>query len=272
MTADPTPTRDSPSGVWFAMEEGARSGPWSLGALHDRVAAKLVTAESLVWTDGMPDWLPLREVFAPDGTLRALPATQGRSPSGVALPLPVVEAERFDTPPGPDEPRSRAPHPWRRWFARMLDAWCLSFLYAMVLVGLGRRADDGQIVHALVLLLLMVPAETAALALAGTTPGKWLLNVRVREADGRRLSWSRALARALHVWLFGMCAGIPLLSLFAMGHQYGLLTQRGTTSYDDRGRYVVSHGPIDGRRQTLLATSLALVIFLIVAGMVLKEV
>jgi uncharacterized RDD family membrane protein YckC len=275
-SASTEPAFDSPSGVWFAIESGKQSGPWSIGALRDRLAVTLITTESPVWTDGMPAWLPYSDVFAADGSVKLSLVPQGAE----APPGETSEAAytAFDpnlpgTPPATDAdgPRSRAAHPWRRWFARILDLWCTAFLQGVVIAIIGYDLEGGRIVETLVLLAMQVPLETAYQAVAGNTPGKWLLDIRVREADGRRLSWPRAFSRALHVWLIGMGAGIPVVSLITMAHQHSLLLRDGTTSYDAKAGFVVTHGQLSDRRKALLVVIVVTVVTLIGIGLTLSK-
>jgi uncharacterized RDD family membrane protein YckC len=265
------PAFDSPSGVWFAMESGRQSGPWSVGALRDRLTVTLITPESPVWTDGMPAWLPYAEVFAPDGSLKVSLAPVGAvAPPGEESEVarPAFDPNLPGTPPTADAdgPRSRAAHPWRRWFARILDLWCTAFLQAILVAILGYDLEGGRVVETLVLLAMQVPLETAYQTMAGTTPGKWLLGIRVREVDGRRLSWSRAFSRALHVWLIGMGGGIPIVSLVTMGRQHALLNRDGITSYDAEAGFVVTHGPVSQRRKALVVVIVVIMSTLIAIG------
>jgi len=269
LPAAPAVTFDSPSGVWFAIEAGRQSGPWSVSALHDRVSAGLVGADTLVWTDGLADWTPFNEVFAADASLRRPLEGQGTlAPPGAE---PVVVATAIDpelpgTPPLVEEGRTIVPQPWVRWFARILDMWTVAFVFGAVLAAAGREMPGGQLGDTLAVMLLIVPFEAAWQSSLGTTPGKSLLNVRVRERDGQRLSWPRALRRAIDVWLVGMACGIPLVSLLTMSRQYSALRRDGIATYDAREGFVVTHGPVTRGRAVFLTVLVVVLMSLLVIG------
>lgn len=50
---------------WYHLQDGdERHGPISLAAIRELVAERVVTGQTLVWSDGMPDWTPARDVPA----------------------------------------------------------------------------------------------------------------------------------------------------------------------------------------------------------------
>ncbi len=49
--------------VWYVGKaDGQREGPLQLSQLKQRIAAGQLTGETLVWKDGMPDWVPAQTV------------------------------------------------------------------------------------------------------------------------------------------------------------------------------------------------------------------
>lgn len=64
---------------WYHLQGTDQHGPIGLDEIRDRVLDGTVGPDTYVWADGMPDWLPAREVPAltPPDELRAnLPAWQ----------------------------------------------------------------------------------------------------------------------------------------------------------------------------------------------------
>ena len=153
--------------------------------------------------------------------------------------------------------RSREDQAWARWLARSADALLLTpfvfvlFLALGVLIELGRApafllqwAEHPILSSALELVVIFVLFtlwEPLFLSNAGTTPGKWLMGLRVRRKNGEKLSFPRALARFVSVWFVGMGAGIPVLSLILMLMARGKLTSDGATGWDEQLDTVVQH-------------------------------
>lgn len=71
---------------WFYLADGAQGGPVDLGALQVLVGRGAVTAASLMWRDGMADWIPASAacpgLFAPKEA--TAPPTVGLSPVAAA--------------------------------------------------------------------------------------------------------------------------------------------------------------------------------------------
>jgi uncharacterized RDD family membrane protein YckC len=153
--------------------------------------------------------------------------------------------------------RSREDQAWARWLARSLDgllltpAVFLAFGVLGVLVELGRAPIAildwmeqpilAAIIELAAFFVLMALWEPLFISNARTTPGKWLMGIRVRRTDGAKLSYLRALNRFIRVWFVGMAAGIPLLSLIAMLIARGRLTTDGAAVWDEQLDCTVEH-------------------------------
>ncbi|MDA8968572.1 GYF domain-containing protein [Akkermansiaceae bacterium] len=61
---------------WYYGQGGQQEGPFDEEAMRGRIAAGQVSADDLVWREGMAEWLPLAQV----SELAAAPATAGSSP------------------------------------------------------------------------------------------------------------------------------------------------------------------------------------------------
>ena len=98
---------------------------------------------------------------------------------------------------------------------------------------------------------LYVFVEPIMLSTWGTTPGKAFLNVRVRKADGDKLSYGEALERSMNVWVRGLGLGIPIVALFTQIKAYNRLTKEGMTSWDKEGDFRILHGLVGAGRVIL---------------------
>lgn len=168
--------------------------------------------------------------------------------------------------------RSREDQAWARWLARSLDgllltpAVFLAFGVLGVLVELGRAPVQiltwmeqpilAAVVELAAFFVLMALWEPLFISNARTTPGKWLMGIRVRRTDGAKLSYLRALNRFARVWFIGMAAGIPFLSLIAMLIARGRLTSDGMTAWDEQLDCAVEHR----KRHPLVWTLLIIIV------------
>lgn len=109
-------------------------------------------------------------------------------------------------------------HPWLRLFARGLD---FTLYRSFLLIGLIVGARTVPESHPMVLLILSyftwgvaALVEPLLLCTWGTTPGKWLLGLKLRDADGQKLSLSQAAHRLFGVFSQGEGYGIPIYSIY----------------------------------------------------------
>lgn len=264
---------------WYYMYEGHMVGPCSSELLQASVASGLLGADVQVWAPGLREWTTVGELIElPQAVMSSrsaagadLPAASLAGPAAAVVDEPVfgeeppeVEADPFTgaaleqradahQPLGElilDEleapPVAGEPHPWRRWFARIIDMTIIAFLLGVVI---GIAAPDSAVVDSslttsiLVLLVWMV-AEPFVLTHFENTPGKALLNIRLRTAEGRSLRLAQAFQRSARVWFFGLGAGLPIVSLVTMAIAYNKLNREGITSWDRDGNLSVTHGPI----------------------------
>ena len=147
--------------------------------------------------------------------------------------------------------------PWPRYFARMIDVMVLSTITIFVLAIFGTILVPESTDQVLALLedgiIGMLLSNIVGIALAllpimlllafGQTPGKWLFGIRVRDHDGKRIGWRKALHREILVWVKGMGLGIPVVTMLTMFASHSTLTDDGRTSWDKRLQCHVTHAP-----------------------------
>ncbi|MCL2408192.1 MAG: RDD family protein [Oscillospiraceae bacterium] len=141
----------------------------------------------------------------------------------------------------PDERKERLNFPWRRFFARNIDLvfylliwWVVAylafhwnvlsmywFLYTPIMVAIS--------------IVLMLVLEPVLLAVIGTTPGKALLGLRVRNKEGRRLSLGQAYTRIGRVFSHGYgYVIIPIYNLVMMHRSYKKCEIEGVAEWDEK--------------------------------------
>lgn len=130
-----------------------------------------------------------------------------------------------------------APHPWRRFFARLIDVWVFGVIALVLLVVLWRMLSPASVPTNFLVLLVMMKLvyggiEAFCLSRFGATPGKWLFGIRVVRLGGGLLSFSQALTRYLLVWVQGEWFGVPLLAVVPYYIAYRRLGKTGGTAWD----------------------------------------
>jgi|GEM_PF-3584823 len=131
------------------------------------------------------------------------------------------------------------------------------FLMSMVGPGVDKNHAMGTLVFvgmimlvACLLIVLIcflggwVLMEAFCLSKFGTTLGKWLLKVQVRNADGSYLSFKQACVRGLKIWFRGMGLFIPVVGLVTHVMAYNRLKNNQITSWDEDDSLVVTHSTI----------------------------
>lgn len=127
--------------------------------------------------------------------------------------------------------------PWRRYFARSLDLLFYSIIWYVFLalvmgVNITARSAGENILDNIVALLVMLLVEPVLLALFGTTPGKWILGLRVTDNEGERLTFGEALVRTWKVCLHGMGLGIPIWSIVRLWRSYKICVEEETQEWE----------------------------------------
>ena len=84
--------------------------------------------------------------------------------------------------------------PWRRYFARILDLNLYTILlesFLSCILGVNLYLASGvwmDLALTILAAVLMLIAEPLLLFLTGTTPGKWILGLRLEKKNGERIS------------------------------------------------------------------------------------
>lgn len=249
---------------WFLMEGGIRKGPLTRRQLETQIVEGAVNERSWIWRKGMPDWSIAQNVpevqpaiersrivrsqlasrMAPSagqpGTWSPAPGAgypqpQPPYPSPVAQPHPgaLPSSTGFDT----------TPKPWRRFVARVID----SFAYAPVsiigmillsfMIGLDNLQIEQYVAISFISLFFVFILDSLLVSWFSTTPGKWLLGLRLQKGPGGALSIPEAMARNIGVFIIGHGGG--LLFFLAWPINFQRLVQSGRVYYDQIGGFDV---------------------------------
>lgn len=182
----------------------------------------------------------------------------------------LKELESRPLPPSRQVDLSRdsiaaAPYPWRRYFARGLDVGlCTCLWMAVRYLVLEWYAPDQVLDGALRSLadmyggwLFLFLLEPILLAAWGYTPGKWIMGLRVRREDGRKLTWEEAGDRLVGVFFRGTGLGIPIYNIARLWDCYEKCSKDQVMSWDQGLSYTAR--PMKWGRGAVLAALCLLV-------------
>jgi hypothetical protein len=205
------------------------------------------------------------------GALKSAPAsaassTQAAHPGAQRAPVPVTSGRPGAKAAGKDANQSgvAALECLRRFIARGIDTLTLGVVGAMIAWHYAMRSVEAgpelpefllgvptPVALWLLAFAVMVPLEALMVAVAGTTPGKALLGLRIAASHGGRPNPVASLQRALGVYLRGLGLGIPFLAFFTLLVAGARRLNHGRTRWDEGANLVVVATPLSGGRWQL---------------------
>lgn len=187
-------------------------------------------------------------------------------------PLPYLEQLSTDPQAGiPQVDSQELISPWRRAFARCLDLGICVFIWCVVLELVFReqilyRNFLLRYLDTCISLALLLVLEPLCLHFFGTTPGKWILGIRVTGADGGRLSYTDALWRTWGAIRWGMGFNLPVWGLIRQYFSYRD-TKRGEPLDWEEGSNLLLRGKAPGRTVAYIAAYVVLIFALSLVGL-----
>jgi uncharacterized RDD family membrane protein YckC len=285
-------------GAWYYLSENSEiEGPCEFTQLAYVLRAAPSGLNTLIWTEGMNDWeraaanpeilqrlnVPLPPRRNPPTAKptesdyrvdQQLPFVQGDAPARI-IPSRLVEVDK-DEDAG-DNP-STTLHPWRRFFARQIDLWffVVALVFALEFFAKGSSSTldklfENNAIASAISVLMLIPVEAFFLGMFGTTLGKALYGISVRQESGEPLRLGQTVWRSFAVAFRGMAIGIPLLNLFTLYSAYKSLLKDSVTSWDKEGGFAVQHSRLGFFRIVLLVLSWSGIAALFVLGTALNK-
>lgn len=153
---------------------------------------------------------------------------------------------------------------WARFLARCIDQLIVGFVLIAATYGIslplirfepawGAPLDwlhDGWLGYVLLLGASMI-YDITLLAGFGSTPGKWLLGVRVMGPDGAPPSLPAMLKRVAILWSAGLALRVPVLGMIAQVGAGLRLISKGSTLWDSVARLTVERRAVGWPRWVL---------------------
>ncbi len=177
--------------IWI-VEKGEKRGPFETYEVRGRIEEGELAGDEPAWHKDQDGWVALREM----DVFRSAFGESGE------------ERERAHPPPLPEQP-----FPFLRFFARWFDV----LLYMLLFFSLVRFVGGDNLLEAIrspwsyLYFMPFVLLEAIALHLTKTTPGKFLLGLRVVTPEEEALSLQAAGIRSLRAYIIGL--GLMVLPL-----------------------------------------------------------
>jgi len=194
--------------VWYFVDAGHdRQGPVSAEELALAFRQGRVNRDTLVWRDGLPQWVPLEQHL---GELPAPPPAEPALPAATPVPALPGAGPATTAQPGADLDAVVDAGFIRRLGAYLIDSMLLgSIFYVVFLIGMVALAivatnnleNEDTFLIGMAVVYLIYPVMSLAYY-AGmessklqATVGKLALGIKVVDRQGRRLGFGRAAGR-----------------------------------------------------------------------------
>lgn len=162
--------------------------------------------------------------------------------------------------------------PWTRFLARLLD---YSLFYSLLILPFFFASlIENDLIHlaAIYLLpLLWVPLEAVFTSLLGTTPGKFLFGIFLKNTENKKIPFSKALKRAFKVWYKGVFGNLPLINLYWIVKRFLEIRKNGFLSFDKDAGIVLVQKRKRSFRTTLASCMLGFLSTFFVAEYEIRE-
>lgn len=224
---------------WFYIENDKKIGPLSESEILNLFKNGKLTKETLVWTKGQSEWMKAGQIesFQFDDNL---------------IPPPIPFEQNVT-------PQIR---PWVRYWARFFDLITFQ-LFLGLLYGLIFKPvpTSNFLLIGVLIFITYLFIEPLLLSTWGTTPGKFLLNIKLQKNDGKKLSYYEGLLRTWKMCYRGMGLGIPIVSFITQYIAYDNLKKNGKTTWDSDLNVNLIHSKIGIARTVILIFSIILLSF-----------
>jgi hypothetical protein len=263
---------------WHYVVDGKPVGPVTTDDISQVFREGVVQHETLVWTEGMPEWRPIHEVEAFDSLTHksAPPPLPGSPPAVLSVEPDPVSALDIDVQVKLSNLRVSEPRiPWTRYFARLFDISVLGtlILTAAMLVSpyidqrffLTIYTADEKVLMLFALPFIMV-LNAIIITVFGNSMGKKLFGIHAMSVQADRpFTLMENLSREMSVWARGLALGIPFVNFFTMIPAYRRVADGKPTVYDEGIASVREYSDSAARR------TIGIVVTLLVLGAIVAS-
>ena len=135
-------------------------------------------------------------------------------------------------------------HPVRRYLARLIDLEliiCVLRTFLVMILRVRPYNDTAlEVFTPIIGYILCIPISAFLLSAFGTTPGKWLMGIRLEDPNGGKLTVYAAFARELNVIISGLGLYLPIFSQIRLYISYRDTTNGTGTEWDNDAEILYS--------------------------------
>lgn len=242
---------------YWIIREGEKAGPYPDYEIRSKIQHGDLEKDSRVWSVGLNGWTKLED-------MESFREEFGKRDPRSETPPPLPEPEEVNAEQASDSAVKPRSYIARRFWARWLDLTAYGSLWWLAMYFSGR--DIGAALNNVwVLLPMYVPwfvLESWLLHKYGTTPGKWLMGLRVRNEDGSLLTLSAAIKRSLRVLVSGIGFGWQFLSAICQLMSWFTTRRIGKPIWDYLGEHKVVAQPVVPAKIAVMVLVFAISLFL----------
>ncbi len=228
--------------IWI-IRDGEKAGPIPDYEIRGKIEAGDLPASTPAWHDGMSGWRPLEEIELFRKEFVNAPPPPPTEPAGVD---PYTTPAADPAPP----PLPAATHFGRRFWARWFDMYLYTALWWFAMWA-SRQNIEAAMLNPWIMFFHYVPwfiFEAMLLHYSATTPGKWLLGLRVVNKDDSKLTLHESTRRSTRVLLTGVGFGWGILALFCQALSLFIARKLGAALWDHAGGHRVETAPLHPAR------------------------
>ncbi|MBX3580824.1 MAG: RDD family protein [Rhizobiaceae bacterium] len=250
--------------TWFYELDNRAVGPVSSADLESLVRAGSIGRETLVWTEGMPDWTPVTQCIELSDLWKAMPPPL---PGGGARRRDIDEVPSADIELGFADLYPLA-GPWTRYFARSIDIIVLSYAVVFALFTAAALtsydlylalSQINPFLFSMIVLPLALLANAVIVSLFGNSLGKTVFGIKAFRADANQaFDLGMHIARELKVWVQGLGLGLPIVALVTLVLAFNRVSAGKQTRYDEGSTNVLALSDSKLRRWLAMLFALGL--------------
>jgi uncharacterized RDD family membrane protein YckC len=219
--------------IWL-IQNGKKVGPLQDYEVRSRIESDQLQQDHFAWHEGLPKWVRLGEIeifksdFEKNAEAILVPNEDELSQARVVISVPGKA------------------YLLRRFWARWLDMSLYAAAWWLLMYAVGR--DIGAMITDLwIVLTIFIPwfvIESWLLHWFGTTPGKWLLGIRVLNEDESKISLKASIWRSIRVMIAGVGFGWGMLAMICQVMSWFTTRRMGKPIWDYMGQHKVVVKPL----------------------------
>lgn len=283
---------------WHYVAGGQPVGPVAAEDIENRFQEGVIDRDTLVWSEDLPEWQPIRQVEAFDALTRKkapppIPGTVQPKASAEPDPVPFPENDEIasEKEEASEEERnqirlsnlrmSEPPIPWTRYFARTFDVSVLGTVlltiafvatpYVSPELFLAMYTADPRALLFFALPIVLV-LNGVIITVFGNSPGKKLFGIHAINVQADRpFTLSENVARELRVWVRGLALGIPFVNFFTMIPAFRRVNDGKPTVYDEGIASVRPYSDSPVRRTVGMVLTLLILVGIVASNAIDKQ-